>query len=234
MNTIYMKLTLRTSTALSPVLGEPEHFYVDIYYLVLLVIVAFTLLLFSFLRHHLYKTKKEKELREIASLVDKNEILIQRYSREMSRIKEQLEAKEKCLKEYQHAAQWKADHDVESLIKEKERLAKCLLEQLDTFKRLKILSKSKTALPASDWVNLIEIVNTLYDDFISRLRVAYPDLTEDAIRFCCLIKLRLTSAELMSVLNVTKDAIYKRKFRLKKELMPDDDPRSLDDFLGSY
>ena len=43
-----------------------------------------------------------------------------------------------------------------------------------------------------------------------------------------------TSAELMSVLNVTKDAIYKRKFRLKKELMPDDDTRSLDDFLGSY
>lgn len=113
-------------------------------------------------------------------------------------------------------------------------MAKCLLEQLDTFKKLKILSKSETILPDSDWRNLIEIVNTLYDDFISRLRVAYPDLTEDAIRFCCLIKLRLTSAELMSVLNVTKDAIYKRKFRLKKELMPDDDTRSLDDFLGSY
>jgi len=217
-----MKFALHTSTAISSVLKEPEHFYVDIYYLIILIIVAFTLLLLSFLRYHLYKTKKEKELREIASLVDKNEILIQRYSREMSHIKEQLEA------------QWKAHRDVESLIKEKERLAKCLLEQLDTFKKLKILSKSETILPDSDWRNLIEIVNTLYDDFISRLRVAYPDLTEDAIRFCCLIKLRLTSAELMSVLNVTKDAIYKRKFRLKKELMPDDDPRSLDDFLGSY
>ena len=135
---------------------------------------------------------------------------------------------------YKRQAQWKAHRDVESLIKEKERLAQCLLEQLDTFKKLKILSKSETILPDSDWRNLIEIVNTLYDDFISRLRVAYPDLTEDAIRFCCLIKLRLTSAELMSVLNVTKDAIYKRKFRLKKELMPDDDTRSLDDFLGSY
>ena len=198
-----MKFALHTSTAISSVLKEPEHFYVDIYYLIILIIVAFTLLLLSFLRYHLYKTKKEKELREIASLVDKNEILIQRYSREMSHIKEQLEAK-------------------------------CLLEQLDTFKKLKILSKSETILPDSDWRNLIEIVNTLYDDFISRLRVAYPDLTEDAIRFCCLIKLRLTSAELMSVLNVTKDAIYKRKFRLKKELMPDDDTRSLDDFLGSY
>ena len=205
-----MKFALHTSTAISSVLKEPEHFYVDIYYLIILIIVAFTLLLLSFLRYHLYKTKKEKELREIASLVDK------------------------CLKEYQHAAQWKAHRDVESLIKEKERLAKCLLEQLDTFKKLKILSKSETILPDSDWRNLIEIVNTLYDDFISRLRVAYPDLTEDAIRFCCLIKLRLTSAELMSVLNVTKDAIYKRKFRLKKELMPDDDTRSLDDFLGSY
>ena len=209
-----MKFALHTSTAISSVLKEPEHFYVDIYYLIILIIVAFTLLLLSFLRYHLYKTKKEKELREIASLVDKNEILIQRYSREMSHIKEQLEAKEKCLMEYQHAAQWKAHRD--------------------TFKKLKILSKSETILPDSDWRNLIEIVNTLYDDFISRLRVAYPDLTEDAIRFCCLIKLRLTSAELMSVLNVTKDAIYKRKFRLKKELMPDDDTRSLDDFLGSY
>lgn len=111
-------------------------------------------------------------MKEIASLVDKNEILIQRYSREMSRIKEQLEAKEKCLKEYQHAAQWKADRDVESLIKEKERLAKCLLEQLDTFKKLKILSKSKTLLPDSDWGNLIEIVNTLmmiYQSFTCRL-----------------------------------------------------------------
>ena len=79
-NTIYMKFALHTSTAISSVLKEPEHFYVDIYYLIILIIVAFTLLLLSFLRYHLYKTKKEKELREIASLVDKNEILIQRYS----------------------------------------------------------------------------------------------------------------------------------------------------------
>lgn len=229
-----MKFTLHTSSALSTAPLEPEHFYVDIYYLIVLAIVTFALLLLSALRHHLYKKKKEKELKEIAGLAAKNEILIQRYSREMSRIKEQLEVKEKCLKDYQYAAQWKADRDMESLIKEKERLEKCLLEQLDTFKELKILSKSTRILPDSDWGNLIEIVNTLYDDFFSRLRVDYPDLTEDAIRFCCLIKLRLTSAELMSVLNVTKDAIYKRKFRLKKELMPDDDPRSLDDFLGSY
>lgn len=109
-----MKFALHTSTAISSVLKEPEHFYVDIYYLIILIIVTFALLLLSFLRYHLYKTKKEKELREIASLVDKNEILIQRYSREMSHIKEQLEAKEKCLMEYQHAAQWKAHRDVES------------------------------------------------------------------------------------------------------------------------
>lgn len=88
-----MKFALHTCTALSPILTEPKHFYVDIYYLIILIIVTFALLLLSFLRYHLYKTKKEKELKEIASLVDKNEILIQRYSREMSHIKEQLEAK---------------------------------------------------------------------------------------------------------------------------------------------
>ena len=56
-----MKFALHTSTAISSVLKEPEHFYVDIYYLIILIIVAFTLLLLSFLRYHLYKTKKEKE-----------------------------------------------------------------------------------------------------------------------------------------------------------------------------
>ena len=55
-----MKFVLHTSTAISSVLKEPEHFYVDIYYLIILIIVAFTLLLLSFLRFHLYKTKKEK------------------------------------------------------------------------------------------------------------------------------------------------------------------------------
>ena len=100
--------------------------------------------------------------------MDKNEILIQRYSREMSHIKEQLEAKEKCLMEYQHAAQWKAHRDVESLIKEKERLAKCLLEQLDTFKKLKILSKSETILPDSDSVNRVAAISFSSDDYTGK------------------------------------------------------------------
>lgn len=197
-----MKFALHTSTAISSVLKEPEHFYVDIYYLIILIIVAFTLLLLSFLRYHLYKTKKEKELREIASLVDKNEILIQRYSREMSHIKEQLEAKEKCLKEYQHAAQWKAHRDVESLIKEKERLAKCLLEQLDTFKKLKILSKSETILPDSDWRNLIEIVNL----------IKYKIKTGDAPSY------RLTVDQLAKLFNLNFEENKERKRNVTKVL----------------
>lgn len=55
-----MKFALHTSTALSPVLAEPEHFYVDIYYLIILIVVALALLLLSFLRYHLYKTKRRK------------------------------------------------------------------------------------------------------------------------------------------------------------------------------
>lgn len=55
-----MKFALHTSTAISSVLKEPEHFYVDIYYLIILIIVTFALLLLSFLRYHLYKTKRRK------------------------------------------------------------------------------------------------------------------------------------------------------------------------------
>ncbi|KEJ86109.1 hypothetical protein HMPREF1002_04429 [Porphyromonas sp. 31_2] len=43
-----MKFALHTSTAISSVLKVPEHFYVDIYYLIILIIVTFALLLLSF------------------------------------------------------------------------------------------------------------------------------------------------------------------------------------------
>lgn len=43
-----MKFALHTCTALSPILTEPKHFYVDIYYLIILIIVTFALLLLSF------------------------------------------------------------------------------------------------------------------------------------------------------------------------------------------
>ena len=59
-----MKFALHTSTAISSVLKEPEHFYVDIYYLIILIIVTFALLLLSFLRYHLYKTKKGERTEE--------------------------------------------------------------------------------------------------------------------------------------------------------------------------
>ena len=62
-----MKFALHTSTAISSVLKEPEHFYVDIYYLIILIIVAFTLLLLSFLRYHPYKTKGERTERNSES-----------------------------------------------------------------------------------------------------------------------------------------------------------------------
>ncbi len=110
-----------------------------------------------------------------------------------------------------------------------------MLEQLDTFKKLKILSKSETILPDSDWRNLIEIVNTLYDDFYKSFTCRLSGFDGGCHSFLLLdqIAANFGGAD-VSLLNVTKDAIYKRKFRLKKELMPDDDIRSLDDFLGSY
>ena len=40
-----MKFALHTSTAISSVLKGPEHFYVDLYCLIILIIVTFALLL---------------------------------------------------------------------------------------------------------------------------------------------------------------------------------------------
>lgn len=55
-----MKFALHTSTAISSVLKEPEHFYVDIYYLIILIIVTFALLLLSFCVITFIRQKRRK------------------------------------------------------------------------------------------------------------------------------------------------------------------------------
>lgn len=58
----------------------------------------------------------------------------------------------------------------------------------------------------------------LNESFGNQLRERYPNLTNNEQRFLCLIKLGMTSSEMMSVLNVSQSGIYKMRYRLKKKL----------------
>lgn len=63
-----------------------------------------------------------------------------------------------------------------------------------------------------------ETFRLLNEKFGTELRQRFPRLTTNEQRFLCLIKLGMTSQEMMSVLNITSSGLYKMRYRLKKKL----------------
>lgn len=140
----------------------------------------------------------------------------------------------KALAAYRHQADWEQREDVRLLIEKKERLAACLLSQLEMIKQRKRACGASLSFTEAEWKELIPLIDVAYDDFTLRLQKAYPALTTDAVRFCCLLKSGFSVEETARLLSVTKDAVYKRRSRLKKELLPAYDLRSLEEFLADF
>lgn len=58
----------------------------------------------------------------------------------------------------------------------------------------------------------------LHHDFYEKIRVNYPNITTNEIRLLAFIKLNLSSSEIATILNITKDSVKKAKYRLRKKL----------------
>ena len=90
-------------------------------------------------------------------------------------------------------------------------------------------------LSETDWENLKNSVNETYPNFTQHLHNEYPKLTEDDIRFCCLLKINVNMQDLADIYCVGKAAITKRKYRIKTEkLYLHDSGTDLDTFLQNF
>lgn len=154
--------------------------------------------------------------------------------REQAHMNRLLSEQKKALNLYRHQAEWQRRADIALLIEKKNRLARCLLHQLDAVKQHKLAPGAPACFSEAEWKELLTLIDVAYDDFTLRLQAADPALTQDAVRFCCLLKAGFSVEEIMRLLSVTKDAVYKRRSRLRKELLPSADERSLEAFLTDF
>lgn len=205
-----------------------EMFYVSALLLFLLVV------LMLFVYYLSYKRKMSERLNVLMHDYLENCEVINAYKADFDHLQHQLSDKEKRIVEYQHKSSWIQNQDITELVNKKNKLAECQLRHLDLFKEIKLSGDNKFVLKDSDWQELIDILNVLYDDYVVRLQQAYPLLTMDAVHFCCLLKIGIHTAAIASLFHVNKETVYKRKFRIKKDLMPEGEDRTLDDFLRSF
>ena len=90
---------------------------------------------------------------------------------------------------------------------------------VDSHKLVSGLRKKSRVLSDSEWEELMQLCTTVWGDFISRLLTSCPQLTEQELRLCLLIRLRFNNTQLASIFAVSPASISQKKFRLKKHLL---------------
>lgn len=84
----------------------------------------------------------------------------------------------------------------------------------------------------SEWDNFIGHFEEVNQDFLHELKKRHPDLNSNDIRFIAYLYMNLSSKEIGSILNITPEAIRKRKERVSKKVGLADNV-SLYDYLVS-
>lgn len=72
-------------------------------------------------------------------------------------------------------------------------------------------------LTDGEWVELKECIKSTYISFFENLQKKFPNLTEEDIRFCCLLKIGLNSQQLSIFLDIQPTSVSRRRNRIMKK-----------------
>ncbi len=91
----------------------------------------------------------------------------------------------------------------------------------NTSKRLDQINHllKSVADPESNWDVFEEHFNSLNDDFLKRLKEDFPTLTFEELKMSTFLKMRMSSKEIASKLNLSIRGVETKRYRLRKKLM---------------
>ena len=176
-----------------------------------------------------------KRMKELTEQIEANKGLQEELEEqklmlaEIRRQNETLEQKNKALLEDMEKLSGTLDikrHDLKQL---KELLAQntylhnrewdlfCRLMKQD--KLLGTLRKRSQPIKDNEWEDIVKAMDDYWDNFTQRLTKTIPSLTKNDLYLCCLMKLRLSTPEIVTLLSIEPNSVYRRKNRLKERIM---------------
>lgn len=87
-------------------------------------------------------------------------------------------------------------------------------------------------LTENDWKTVVQNTDACFGQFTERLKSRCPQLTEEEIRFCCLVKMSLPLSLLAEIYHIAKGSISRKKMRLKEKLGVEQ--VSFDEFIDAF
>ena len=199
---------------------------------ILLSIIIFTVIVVSLIliKHYSNVRKRIREQQERANnylsqlqetemqKMKRNEERIAQLETELSVSNEKLTEIRKSL--MRNEAEMLAKQNEHMLFKEKHReLLIADLTDTDVYK----LYHTPNAVPSSaDYHRLVEALNKAYNNFTKRLKEFYPDINDNEVWICCMVKAGLSSKEICNIspysyssLGMAKSRLYFKMFQKK-------------------
>ena len=199
---------------------------------ILLSVIIFTVIVVSLIliKHYSNVKKRIREQQERANnylsqlqetemqKMKRNEERIAQLETELSVSNEKLTEIRKSL--MRNEAEMLANQNEHMLFKEKHReLLIADLADTDVYK----LYHTPNAVPSSaDYHRLVEALNKAYNNFTKRLKEFYPDINDNEVWICCMVKAGLSSKKICNIspysyssLGMAKSRLYFKMFQKK-------------------
>lgn len=89
-------------------------------------------------------------------------------------------------------------------------------------------------LEESSWELIEKNTDMVLPHFTTKLRHNHPSLSNEDVRFCCMIMMRVPNAVLADVYGIATSSVAIRKQRMKKKLDADIHEQTIENYLGQY
>lgn len=90
----------------------------------------------------------------------------------------------------------------------------------------------KCRMSDAEWKTIFTHADAVFDNFTVRLRQRFPALNEEDIRYCCMVRMHLSQAEIAGVVCLEKDSVKKRLKRIRTEKLASAKGSTLEEILS--
>lgn len=146
----------------------------------------------------------QSDLKMIEKEIEKADEIIQKKEREL----------------LANAIQISENNEVVDLVKKKIKTLLTKDDEIITRKDLKDLENDLESkfIKQNNWELFKTSFTQVHPDFFSNLLKIYPTLTKTEIKFCTYIKINMSSDQIRSILNISKEGIKKSRYRIRKKM----------------
>lgn len=113
-------------------------------------------------------------------------------------------------------------HNIQNIKEARKRISKLLTMHLETgvFDDLKEIDKILTQNISNNkqWEIFKLRFKEIHPEFFNKLKDKHPNLTSSELKFCAYLRMHLSSSQMLTTLNISKEGVRKTRYRIRKKM----------------